>query len=73
MREEVCEAGGVMVLGMSGPWGRPRGPTIFLVVPGSAAFGEVPGPPRSVVVLLLHPPPPPHGPMTKTQPSMQPS
>jgi hypothetical protein len=31
-REQVSETGGVVVLGVSGPWGRPHGPMIFLAV-----------------------------------------
>jgi hypothetical protein len=31
-REGVGEAGGMVFLGASGPWGRSRGPTVFLTV-----------------------------------------
>jgi hypothetical protein len=32
VREGVSEEGGMVVLGASGPWGRPRGLTVILVV-----------------------------------------
>jgi hypothetical protein len=31
-REGINELGGMVVLGVSGPWGQPRGPTVFLAV-----------------------------------------
>jgi hypothetical protein len=32
VREGVDEAGGMVVLGTSGPWGRPRGLTVILII-----------------------------------------
>jgi hypothetical protein len=31
-REGINELGDMVVLGVSGPWGQPHGPTVFLVV-----------------------------------------
>jgi hypothetical protein len=31
-REGVSEAGGMVVLAASGPWGRPRGPMIIFII-----------------------------------------
>jgi hypothetical protein len=66
-REGVGEAGGVVVLNTSDPWGSlPR------AFGGSSALGIGRRRPRFTVVLLLLPPPPPHGPVTKTRPPVQP-